>query len=533
MRTPWLRLALAAGLGVASGACSFVLDFQQCRDDADCANESGEELMCIENECQAPVDPATIPCETTTDCTDRFGIESACGASGACTLLTSEECPTVLMPADATVDTVRLLGSITATSPPYDSVGVPLQNAVQLAVEDFNASARLPGNRRVGWIACNSGGRVQAATAAAAHLQDLGVIGIVGPTTSESLLGIANDVTVGGGTFMMSPTATAAVITGIADEGLVWRVIGSDVHQAFALADRVSLLEPAPSKVVMLTKNDAYGNGILDQVSPILAQRLPAGSLITLKYSDPGAFETNDQLLSEYGARIAIAFGEAPDTIVVIGTSEARDLILFYLEVWADASPRPPLPRFIVTHGGVPVMEEVVESVSESFAPTLMDNVEGISPIVQDEDNFDAFNIRYKIRFDDKDALTISSLPYDAALVQILAASSLGEGPITGAAMAEAMPKLVDKGGTVVSFGGAGLGFISQAVEVLSSGGTVDLKGVSGELDFDVTTGEVRTNLIGWGLQPRPGTTAAPLLTPERLYTLDAPPANGGMWSDL
>lgn len=529
------RLAALGTVLAGSAACSFVLDFEQCRDDADCANAQGLELACENSECVPPTDPATVECSANADCTDRFDEMHVCGSAGHCASLVSEECPKVLMPSGRTVDDVVFLGSVTAVAPPYDGIGVPLENAIQLAVEDFNSVASLPGGRKVAWVACDSAGSVGTAKAAAAHLQDLGVMGIVGPTFSEETIAVAEDVTVPGGTFLITPTATAATITDLADNGLVWRPIESDVHQSAALADRVAELDPRPEKVVIFAKNDAYGSGILDAIVPPLAARLDPGALITLKYSDPGSFDTNEQLLSEYGMRIAIAIGEVPDTIIIVGTSEARELILFYIDAWSAVDPAPPLPVFLVTHGAVPVMEGVIDGIKEgsSFRQVLMEHMEGVSPIVQDPENFAAFNIRYKIRFDDEEALTISSLTYDSAMVMMMAATAVGDGGISGAAIAEAMPRLVDKGGTQVSFGGAGLGFIQTAIDTLGGGGNIDLKGVSGELDFDVTTGEVRTDLIGWDLLPRSSNPDDPVLTPARIYTLDPPPANGGSWSDL
>ena len=75
--------------------------------------------------------------------------------------------------------------------------------------------------------------------------------------------------------------------------------------------------------------------------------------------------------------------------------------------------------------------------------------------------------------------------------------------------------------------------FIKKAHNALVSKKTVDLKGVSGELTFDLATGEVRTNVIGWGLTPKMGMPTVPVLTPMRVYVLDPPPAITGTWMDL
>jgi hypothetical protein len=101
---------------------------------------------------------------------------------------------------------------------------------------------------------------------------------------------------------------------------------------------------------------------------------------------------------------------------------------------------------------------------------------------------------------------------------------------VTGAAIADAMPRLMDPDGSFVSFSGATLAFISQARNALVvANGSVDLRGVSGELLWD-DEGDIRTDLLGWDLLDNAG---SPLLAATRTYLLDAAPAEGGAWSDL
>lgn len=526
----WAIASVLALVG-STAACSLALDFLQCRNNSDCINEMGTELICRDNECIVPPDPATVACSQAAECVDALGENHVCRTDeGNCAALVSDQCPTVIVPDGADPGDLVWIGAIQATSSPFDIVGVPLQNAVRLAVSDFNMVADV-GGKKVGLILCDSQGSADTARTAADHIIAAGAQAIVGPTFSEEVISVAESA-VAESVFVISPTASNKSITGLNDQGLVWRTISSDIHQAAALVDLVAELDPDPAKVVLFVKNDLYGNGILEDITQPLAVRLPPGGLVTLKYSDPSKFSSNEDLLSEYGARIGTAIQAQPDTIVVIGTTEARELILFYLDNWADMEPLPTLPRFIVTHGGVAVMEDIVNAVSESFRPTLMQNVLGVAPIIQDENNFDAYNIRYKIRFNDEEALTISSLSYDATMVALLGMAGAG-GSGTGADIAAQMPRLADPAGAGISFGGAGVKFISDAVGVLESGANVDLQGVSGALDFNLETGEVRTNLVNWGLVPRASNPVAPTLTQFQEYELDPPPAAGGSWMPL
>jgi branched-chain amino acid transport system substrate-binding protein len=517
-------------------ACTPTLDFRQCRDDTDCVNEQGVQLVCNSaNECVLPPDPANMTCESTTDCVEAFDSGYVCGPENRCAALASERCTIVQPPAGAAPEDIVWIGSILATSPPFNTLIQPLQNATQLAIEDFNNTTALRDGRKIGWVGCDSRGDADAAVEAARHLVDeVGVPALVGPSFSESTLAVAEDVTIPGRTFLITPTATNPAVTQLDDDGLVWRTITSDVHQAEAIADRLPLLDPSPERILVLGKDDAYGRGLASDVVGLAKERLPQAAVASLVYEDPATFQSNDELLSSYGATIGTGFQHGADTVVLVGTSETRELILFYLQARESANPQPPLERYLVSHGGVPVLESIVEAVAPEFRPTLMPQLEGTSPIIQDPQNFAAYNIRYKIRFDDQEALTSSSLSYDATMVVMLAMTAVPEGtPLNGIEIARVMPRLVEKSGTAVSFGGESLQFIAAARDALVAGGDVDLQGVSGALDFDLVTGEVRTDLIGWGLVPQDGTTDVPVLTPMRRYVLDDAPAVGGTWMDL
>jgi hypothetical protein len=146
--------------------------------------------------------------------------------------------------------------------------------------------------------------------------------------------------------------------------------------------------------------------------------------------------------------------------------------------------------------------------------------------------NFAAFSLRYQIAFNDQQPLTSAALSYDAALSTLFAMSTVGPGDaVTGAAIAAAMPRLVDAGGTDIAFSGTDISFISDARNALVvDGGSVDLQGVSGELQWDVETGDVREGVWGWVICDDSGDGSEPNAIFNRVYTLDAEPATNGTW---
>jgi hypothetical protein len=450
------------------------------------------------------------------------------------------------------------LGTIFPTGGAFANLVQPLENATQLAIEDFNAETTLQGDRRVAWVGCDDTTGADAAVAAAQHLvHDVGVPAIVGPVFSESTLAIAEEVTIDEGVFVITPTASAVSITELSDDNLVWRTIAPDTYQAHAIVDRVVDLRDDPSpleRLLVLAKDDAYGDGLRAAVQPALEAALPANVELHFEtYENPAVFTSQEEMAASYGAVIASAFESLPTTysdaddhftdVLVIGTSEAQAMLYAYISAWsltmAPPAPDPPLPRFMFSHGAVPDMARYVSDIgvlpgTEPLAPLvplIQSRLEGVTPVVFDPDNFAAFNIRYRIRFNDQEPITASSLSYDATLATLFAMCTVGDDEaVTGARIADAMPRLMAPGSAVVSFSGATLAFVSQARNALVvEDGSVDLRGVSGELLWD-GEGDIRTDLLGWDLVDNAG---QPLLAATRTYLLDPAPAEDGAWSDL
>lgn len=492
-----------------------------------------------------------LECELNTQC----DMDQRCGTDDTCVSLLSEDCTILEYPSGGfDRDTIVFLGSIMPSGAPFDALVVPLQNAVQLAIEDFNNITSLPGDRQIAWVGCQSTAGASVAEDAARHLVDVvGAPAIIGPVFSESVIQVAEQVTVPGNTFIITPTGSAELITGLADENLVWRVTPSDVYQAEAIRDRiVDSVDPDHARLLVLAKDDAYGNGLFSALQAGLVTDLPDVEIFFSTYDNPASFKTQEQLLSSYGAVLGTALAAVTNDplqyveledhytdVIILGTSEAEALIVSYLGVWAQLYSFAPMPRFIVSHGVVPSMEGIVQNLgvpkgTEALAPLrplLFSNLEGTSPDVFDPDNFAAFNIRYKIRFMNEDALTSSSLSYDATLAAMFAMVTADpDVPLTGDAIASGMAALADAAGTTISFSGAGLTFIQTARNELAAGSTVDLQGVSGALDWDPENGELRSNILGWDLA---GTPDDPLLSVGRLYVLEPDPATDGAWVDL
>lgn len=600
--------AVGVMLGVPGAfACSLALDLDQkisCTADADCLYSNGQG-SCVDGFCQQPglgetgttgpdettgpttdnptstsmttttttldttVDPTTTADSSSSSSGSTTGptgcalnseceMDQRCGPEGTCLELLSPECQILEWPDGGDVDNVVFVGSIMPTGAPFTNLVQPLENAVQLAIEDFNQETTLQGDRQIAWVGCDDSMGGTAAVDAATHLIDnVGVPAIVGPIFSESVLDVANDVVIDSGTFLMAPAATAMSIATLDDNDLVWRTISGDVYQANALVDRMIDLDdgddpPGPflaatvDNLLILAKDDAYGNGILQDILPDLQAALPDAEIYSAVYPDPTSFGSQEELLASYGAVLG---GAAADPaaqpyythVIFIGTSEIQALLYSYLGAVWDGAGGDPMPLFTVTHGAVPELERFIDEIGPTpgteplemagLKPIIEYRLQGTSPVVLNPVNFEAFSIRYQIRFNDQEPLTSSALSYDSTMSTLFAMCTVAaEDPVTGAGIAAGMPRLVDGDGDIISFSGADLSFITDARNALATDGSVDLQGVSGELQWDVTTGDVRANVWRWDILDASGDGTDPNPAPTWIYLLDPIPATDGNW---
>ncbi len=582
--------ALAFVLGLPlGGACSLALDLdatQPCATDGDCTYTTGAG-SCVDGFCQPPGssndgtdngttngpvtetdDPSTTTTTeppddstgtTTGDSTATTGIpacalnsecldDQRCSDAGQCVNLLSPECDILQWPDDER-DNVEFLGSIMPTSGIFAELVQPLENAHQLAVEDFNEYAELQSGQKIVWVGCDSSGGADAAEAAAIHLRDnVGAAAIVGPVFSEAARQIAEEVTVEADIFTISPTASAASLSEFEDNNLFWRVTPNDVFQANGIIDRMLTdMSPTPERLLILHKDDAYGSELTGLIQTDLFSNLP--NVHVIPYPGPETFGSQEDLIAGYSDIIAqamtvngIALSGAAWTqpsdhhthVIMIGTSEVEALAGIYLQAFANGGflGVAPFPLITLSHGGVPGMADIVANLYKldpASAGLMFSVLRGTSPNIFDAANFEAFNIRYRLRFNEEDALTSSSLSYDAAMAAMFAMVTIpAKDEVTGTAIANGMASLNDPdNGTFISFGEPIATFIPAARNALAVGNTIDLQGVSGALNWNPDNGELRADVLGWRVG---GSPDMPLLDPYCLYALNPEPAVDGTW---
>ena len=444
-------LALAAG-----GACTLLVgDLTECAVDGDC--EGG--LVCQEGFC------VRDPGGGAGGGGDGGGPEAA-----GCTRLG-------LAPADAQPVDVGLLVFLTGTDGTPEANGPVTLHAAQLALEELNLREGTGARPFDAW-ACDTHGDPDTARAQAEALAAAGVPAIVGPDSSREMLAVAARTTPAG-VLVISPSATSPEITFLPDKqdpghvaGLVWRTAPSDALQGAVVAQLLSA-DPSVQRVAGIVVDDPYGDGLWNVF---------AG----------GYAGQSQRALYRRGESIdqAIAAAEAfdPDLIFVVAFPEdavrivdaaAQETNLSQAQLFFSDSAKG-TDLFLVQD------------------PSRLEGARGTAPASPRGAEFQSFLDRYDARFDeDPTQFAFIEHAYDAAYLVGLGAAwahgPTGEGDLTGPRIAEGLTKLSSGDPAVLR-----PDEIIRIRSVLHGGGTVDVTGASGTLDFDPATGEAPSPIEEW-----------------------------------
>jgi branched-chain amino acid transport system substrate-binding protein len=560
-----------AVLGAMAASCSLIVNTSadQCKEDADCATSSfpGARTCqmglcqaapcsvdadcaafagatCVDMICSKPtscttdMDCASIPgttCKSGTCQTAGCTLNAECVAQGQyficrkdthkCVNLQSELCTTVA--GDFKNDNAFIFGSILPTQGSDMTTGVPVENSIKLAINDFTQSSNglppAPGstaNRPLALIGCNDNSDSDTTVKAATHLvDDVGVTAIIGAAYSGLTIKAATTVTIPKGVLLFSPSATSVAITDLADNGLVWRASPADSFQGAAL----QLYEPAIEakvkanpmvtgsiKVAVLTKGDAYGLG--------LGSALEMGLNINGKlYSDPsnsGLYKRTDYGNpddpatdpTKYPATVQDMVNTfKPHIIFAFGTNESITEIFEKIEEqWVETKYR---PYYIFSDGAeVPDLALYVaarEAANATGSSDLRVRITGSVPGT-DSALFKTFVSAYNGHFTDGTDPTVfgAAGAYDITYMLAYSAVANGSKPLTGANLAAGMAKLIPPGTPT----DVGSNNINTAFAKLSANNAIDFNGASGPLNFDVKTGEAPSDIQIWCLSKDPST---------------------------
>lgn len=198
----------------------------------------------------------------------------------------------------------------------------PMIAAARLALKEINEAGGVLGEP-VQWRDGNDYTDPNKALGTVAKHRADGVDVIIGASGSGISLKVLPEV-VKAGMIMFSSSNTAAALTTVDDKGLYFRTAPSDILQARALAD--VMLRDGIRKTVIISRKDAYGDGLMAGVKEALVAAGVSTSLIrTYQYdvgengmaSDPGQISGIIQQVAAF----------QPDGVLVIGFEESAEVI--------------------------------------------------------------------------------------------------------------------------------------------------------------------------------------------------------------
>jgi ABC-type branched-subunit amino acid transport system substrate-binding protein len=216
-------------------------------------------------------------------------------------------------------DGVMTIGSLLPQTGILAFLGPPEFAGVQLAVDEINAAGGVLGQDIVN-IPGDSGhtDTNQADQTTDRHLSE-NVDAIIGAASSGVSLTVIDKITAAGVT-MFSPAATSPELSTYDDNGLFFRTSPPDIYQGDVLGQFV--VGDGNQTVAIMNLNDAYGNGLADQVTATVEES--GGEIVERIVYDAQA--------QSFDSEVGQLAAADPDAIVLIGFNESSRILRAMVE---------------------------------------------------------------------------------------------------------------------------------------------------------------------------------------------------------
>lgn len=498
-RSSATRASLFGLVALVSGCSLGNLTVDACQDDSGCVAAFGVGSVCGDGYCSEPA-----RCETGHQCRVYGGgacVEGVCRAElppdplGACV---------VGEPANLAGQSISGEGTpivIGAMFLPGSDFSPPILDAATLAIREINSVGGVGEGRPLGMVVCDNGGAMNGLTGDERKARIDGVVDylagtlgapfVIGPLTSgDSLFAVSRALAKGYPTAFVSPSATSPALTLQPDRlnpddpyGLFWRSAPSDQLQGAVLATSVAGEYPqaaAIDHVAIAFRDDAYGQGLADAF-----QKSFSGKTSLVKFAS-GA---------ELGPVVANLASLAPDALMFVDIG--GDRAVEFIGQMADEASLASLPLYLADGSKNEALLDA--ALTDPIRTIVFEQTVGTVAAAPEGTDFNLFQSSYAAEFGGADPANsaFTANGYDAGYLGAagVAYALFSRRAFDGRDVAAGLAKLAPPG-PKVRVGKLDWGALKSGLTTGSQ--QVDIVGVSGDLDFDVTTGEAPAPIEVW-----------------------------------
>lgn len=435
-------------------------------------------------------------CEADGECRAAFGWGSTCGDDGFCSEIeTHPRCsrtfPEDLFESPEAYRDHTVIGGLYG----YEDHLETLQSS-ELAIRQVRES-EVEFDLEYAWVVCdytaNAGDALddlEATTDATKYLAEvLHVPAIVGPRGS-SRSQAAFEAASPAGTLVISPSATSPALTEIdepnpSDEtpGLLWRTAPPDSLQSLVIAS--DLRTRGIESIAIIAQSGVYGDSLAELLrSEFLAQGGVDAAI------EP--FTTDI-----YEAIADVAASDAEEVVFI--SSDIDDYIAFLIGAVASSNLEAQYDAMGIFLPDAAFDERVIAETVDS-SELLFDNIRGSRPAVASGPLFDGFAAALNAEYGTSASGSgFVAHAYDAAWLVLYGTvwAHTQEEAIDGLGVARGLRRVSD--GTPVEIRVRGW---ADVVAEFSAGGSIDVEGASGSLDYDPATEETTAPIEVWTIVP-------------------------------
>jgi branched-chain amino acid transport system substrate-binding protein len=391
-------------------------------------------------------------------------------------------------------DTYTILGGVFSLHEPFDQA---LTASTRLAIREINEEGGGVDGKKMGVVFCDVGGYPtvtgDARTAMSDHAMDylagtLGVPVVIGPSRSSDALDLINRVLQKDyPTAIISPSATSPALTNQPDRlspndpyGLFWRTCPSDTLQGTVLAVDVVAADTTVTKVAVIYVDDLYGDGL----SSVFSSAYGVAKTVLIPFDSGGAVTEVASLAAKSGANgVLVIAAQASDTVNILTALSSTPL--------ASA-------KYFFT-GGSKNVATLLDPKLPAAVKTMIEHAKGTAPAPPSGQNYAMFEADLLKDFQIRaDAFPFLAEAYDAAYCGgygILYAQALTPA-FDGRNVTDGLAHLSQ--GATINVGP--IDWTAAKEDLTMNNGTINIVGVSGNLDFDAKTGDAPGAIEVWAV---------------------------------